>query len=422
MLESLAMITKDGTVDAPLSRNRDFVILWVGGAVSELGTSMSQLVFPLVGYAITHSTVQAGLATAALVLGEVVLRLPAGALVDRVARSRVLLATNLAAAAVYGSLAVAVLAGHLTLAHLVAAGFLSGAADAFAAPATSATVRTLVPTNQLPLAYTRLQARTRAVHLVGPPAGGALYSLARGLPFIVDAVSYAAEAFAVTRLRTPLPAPSRERRSITADIGEGLRFVWAHVGVRAMMIWGGLFNLTGGFVFVAITLRLIQAGTRPAAIGLVETVAAAAGLVGALAAPAIISRAPTGLTAICLTLANAVLVVPLAWTTNVVATGALLAASTFLIPANNAGISAYMVSVVPDELQGRVNSAAGFMSSGLAPLGPVLAGVALAALGGGTLVLGAVLIAVTVVPLLASRTVRSLGRPDTWASAAGDSA
>lgn len=71
MLESVAMIAKDGPVERPLSRNRDFAILWVGGAVSELGTSMSRLVFPLVGYAITHSTVQAGLATTGLVLGEV---------------------------------------------------------------------------------------------------------------------------------------------------------------------------------------------------------------------------------------------------------------------------------------------------------------------------------------------------------------
>ena len=219
-----------------------------------------------------------------------------------------LLLTNLAAAAVYGSLALALLAGRLTVVHLVIAGFLSGAADAFAAPATSATIRTIVPATQLPLAYTRLEARSRAVRLVGPPAGGALYSLARGVPFVVDAVSYTAEAFAVTRLRTPLPAPARERRSIRADIGEGLRFVWAHVGVRAMMIWGGLINLAGGFVFVAITLRLIQAGTRPAAIGLVETAAAAAGLVGALAAPMIISRAPTGLMTIVLTLGTAGLV------------------------------------------------------------------------------------------------------------------
>lgn len=398
-----------------LSNNRDFVIIWAGRGVSELGNSMSQLVFPLVGYAITHSTVQAGLATAGLILGEVVLRLPAGALVDRAARSRVLLLTNLVGAAVYASLAAALFLGHLTLAHLVVAGFLTGAAGAFAAPATSATMRTIVAAPQLPLAYTRLEARDNAVQLVGPPVGGALYSVARGLPFVVDAVSYAVEAFAITRLRTPLPAPNRPPASVRADVAEGLRWVWEHVGVRSMMIWGGLMNFSGGFVFVAVTLRLVRAGAHPAAIGLVSTASAAAGLLGALVAPVIVTRARTGLVAITLTLIHATLIVPLAWTTNVAATGALLAVGMFLVPANNAGISAYMVSMVPDALQGRINAAAGFIASSLAPLGPLLAGVALAVIGAPTtLLVGAALTAVTVVPLVASRTVRTLGRPDTW--------
>ena len=292
--------------EAPsLARNRDFVILWAGGAVSELGTSMSQLVFPLVGYAITHSTAEAGLATTGLLLGGVVVRLPAGALVDRFARSRVLVTTNVVAALVYGSLAVALLAGHLTLAHLVIAGFVSGATDAFDSPATSASVRTIVPKPQLPLAYTRLEARSRAAHLIGPPLGGALYSWIRGLPFVVDAVSYAAEAFAITRLRTPLPAPKRTPQSVRADMAEGLKFVWVNVGVRCMMIWGGLINFAGSFMFVAVTLRLIERGTRPAAIGLVETAAAVAGLAGALVAPMIIRRARTGWLTIVFTVVTA---------------------------------------------------------------------------------------------------------------------
>lgn len=402
--------------DRPLHRNHDFTIIWSAGAVSELGTSMSRLVFPLIGYAITHSTAQAGVATAGLAVGEVALRLPAGALTDRYARSRVLLVGAVAATVIYASLAVAVLAGHITIAHLIVAGFLSGATNAFVLPATSATLRTIVPTEQLPVAYSRLDVRTNAARLIGPPVGGALYSLARAVPFVVDAASYAVEAFAVTRLRTPLPAPRREPRSVLGDIGVGLRFVWDHVAVRCMMIWGGMINFAGSFVFVAITLRLVRAGTPPAEIGLVETATAIAGIVGALAAPAIIRRVPTGRLTIAFTLVMAALVVPQTWETNVAVVGALIAAGTLLVPANNAGISAFMVSVVPDALQGRVNSAAGFLSSSLAPLGPLLAGVGLATVGNGTLLVGAAVTAATAVPLLASRTIRHLGTPDTWPS------
>ena len=405
----------------PLRRNRDFVILWLGDAVSAFGTSMSTLVIPLLGYAVTGSTTQAGLATTAVALGEVLVRLPAGALVDRASRRLVLLGTNMAGVLVYGSLAAATLTGALTLAHLVIAGFLSGAADAFARPATSAATRTIVARPQLAVAYTRLEARDRAARIIGPPLGGALYSLARGLPFLVDAISYAAATFAISRLRTPLPAPTRQdteqRRTLRRDVVQGMRFVWDHHGVRAMMLWGGLINVAGLYVFVTITLRLVRIGTDPAVIGLVATASAVAGLLGAVAAPALVTRARTGIVTIVLTLVMALVVVPMAFTTSAVALGALLATSTFLVPANNAGISAYMVSMVPDQLQGRVNSAAGFIATGVTPLAPLLAGVLLTEIGGlSSTLIGAGLTLASLVPLVASAEIRKLGRPATWAS------
>jgi len=84
---------------------------------------------------------------------------------------------------------------------------------------------------------------------------------------------------------------------------------------------------------------------------------------------------PTGATTMTTGLILAAVVVPMAWTTEVPVIGALLAVGTFLLPANNAGIGAYLSFVTPDEMQGRLNSAAGFVSDGLTPLAPVVAGV-----------------------------------------------
>lgn len=401
-------------------QNRDFMLLWSGQVVSALGTSMSVLVFPLIGYAITGSVVQAGLATTAVLLGEAVARLPAGALVDRWARGRVLLLANLAGAVLYGSLAGATLAHHLTLAHLIAAGFLGGVADSFFAPASSAAVRTVVPREQLPIAYSQLQARQHAADLVGPPLGGALYSVARGLPFLVDAVTYTVSALAITWLRT-LPAPDggTARLSVFGDVAEGLRFVWGQPVIRAILVWGAMINFSITFVMVTVMLRLVRAGVHPAAIGLVDAIAAGAGLLGALLAPLIIRRARTGLTTVATGLMLAVVVVPMAWTTNVAVIGGLLAAGVFLLPANNAGIGAYLVSVTPDRLQGRVNSAGGFIANGVQPVAPLLAGVLVGTAGGWTATItGAALVAASLVPLLSSRSIRTLGRPDTWAEPA----
>jgi MFS family permease len=404
----------------PLRRNRDFVILWSGQAVSELGSSMSVLVFPLIGYAITGSAGLAGLATAATLLGQVAAGLPAGALVDRWPRRRVLLVANLAGVAVFGTLAGAALAHHLTLAQLIVSGFASGVVSSFLDPAASAAVRAIVPAQQLPLAYTRLQTRRHAVDLSGPPLGGALYSIARGLPFLVDAISYGLTALSITRLRSALPAPvsTGRARSFRADLTEGLRFVWRQTAIRTLMIWGAAFNFAVIVVFVAVTLRLVQAEVHPAAIGAVDAIAAAAGLLGAAAAPAVIRRTPTGALTTATTLVFAVIITPMAWTRNVVIIGALLAGGMLLLPANNAGISAYLSATTPDRLQGRMNSAAGFISNAVSPLAPAVAGLLVGSVGGraATLV-GAALVVASTAPLLLSPVIRSLGRPDSWAAA-----
>ncbi len=104
---------------------------------------------------------------------------------------------------------------------------------------------------------------------------------------------------------------------------------------------------------------------------------------------------------------------------NVIIIGSLLAGGMLLLPANNAGISAYLSAATPDDLQGRMNSAAGFISNAASPVAPVLAGLLLESFGGRTETLaGAALVVLSTAPLLASPVIRSLGRPDSWATAA----
>lgn len=406
----------------PLRHNRDFMILWTGEAVSALGSTMSVLVFPLIGYAITGSPALAGLTATAVLLGRVVMSLPAGAWVDRWPRGRVLLLANLSGAVLYATLAVAALTHHLTMTHLVVAGFLTGVADAFFSPAASAATRIVVPAEQLPAAYSQLQARGHAAQLIGPPLGGALYSIARGLPFLADAISYAVSAFSVTFVRTPLPAPPApdEPRTIMADIGEGLRFAWDQTVIRAVLIWVAAINFSVLLVLVTVTLRLIQAGVHPSAIGLVDSIAAVSALIGAFVAPSIIEKARTGMVTVVTGSILAVVVIPMAWTTNVPIIGGLFAVGFFLLPANNSGISAYMVSVVPDRLQGRVNAAGGFIAEGVSPIAPALAGILVGTIGGRSATLiGAAFVAASLIPLLASSSIRNLGRPDSWRTSPG---
>jgi len=303
------------------------------------------------------------------------------------------------------------------------AGLLAGVVETFFSPAASASLRAVVAPEDLAQAYTRMQARHHVASLIGPPAGGALFAVAASLPFAVDALSFAAFAVAVFFLRAPLPAPATtRRRRLRADVTEGMRFLWAQRTARAMMLWGGILNFAMSYVLIAITLRLVRAGVHPAAIGAIDAIAAGAGIVGAAVASRHTERLPTGATTMTTGLILAAVVVPMAWTTEVPVIGALLAVGTFLLPANNAGIGAYLSFVTPDEMQGRLNSAAGFVSDGLTPLAPVVAGGLLATIGGvAGMLIGAALVASSVVPLLLEPSLRRLGRPAEWAHAVVES-
>src|SRR5438067_2202096 len=76
---------------APLWRNRDYMLLWSGQTISSLGSGVSGIVFPLLILAITHSAAAAGIAGALNTLPYVLFSLPAGALVDRWDRKRVMI-------------------------------------------------------------------------------------------------------------------------------------------------------------------------------------------------------------------------------------------------------------------------------------------------------------------------------------------
>src|SRR5437868_12665109 len=72
-----------------LWRNRDYLLLWLGNAVSSLGTSCTQFAFPLLMVGLTHSIAAAGLAYSLGQLPYVLLSLPAGSLVDRWPRKQI---------------------------------------------------------------------------------------------------------------------------------------------------------------------------------------------------------------------------------------------------------------------------------------------------------------------------------------------
>src|SRR5450631_2808675 len=98
-----------------LWRNKNFLLLLSGQGVSAIGTQISQLAFPLLVLALTHSAIQTGFMAALRGLPFALFCLPAGALVDRWPRKKVMLVCDCGRALAMGSIPLAMITGTLTL-------------------------------------------------------------------------------------------------------------------------------------------------------------------------------------------------------------------------------------------------------------------------------------------------------------------
>lgn len=115
----------------PLWKNRDYVLLWGAQTVSIIGSQVSAIAFPLLVLALTNSPIQGGIIAAAQTLPYLLFTLPAGALVDRWERKRVMIASNVTSGLALASVAVALPLGALTIAQIAAVSFVVGTGAVF---------------------------------------------------------------------------------------------------------------------------------------------------------------------------------------------------------------------------------------------------------------------------------------------------
>jgi MFS family permease len=382
----------------PLRRNRDFVLLQLGQGLSTLGSTSTYVAYPLLVLALSHSPAKAGVVGFANVLPYALFALFAGVVADRVDRKRLMIAMDLVRAAAMASIVAALAADVLTFWQVAVAAFVEGSAFVFFNIAEVGALRSVVPARQLQEAAAAEQSRYAAVTLAGPSVGGVLFGLGRSLPFLADAISYAASILTLTSMRTPFQeARERDPAPLRRQIREGVSWLWSHAYLRtsALIFAGQNFAFSGIYlVFVVIAKRH---GLSSAAIGALIGVFGVASLAGALAAPRM-ARA-LSMRAIMLGnqwLSSAIILCAVAPGPYVLLACVLPIA--FVSPALNSVVVGYRTAITPDHLVGRVSSVARNLAQIAAPLGPLVAGFLLGAYSSrvALLVLGGISLALAV--------------------------
>ncbi|MQA11111.1 MAG: MFS transporter [Pseudonocardiaceae bacterium] len=265
----------------------------MASAVSNVGDGVTMAAGPLLVASITDDPALVAGAAFVQQLPWLLLSLISGAYVDRLDRRRVIVAVNLLRGGIVGGLALSVWAGTESIPLVYAAFFLLGAGEPVADSASSALLPSVVPKRELPRANARLMATFYLGNQLGaPPLGAALFVVAAALPFGFDAATFGLAAVFVgaMRRRDIQPVPTRQRRSLRAEIAEGVRWLWRHRALRMLAVCLCLMNVTFMAAFAIFVLYARRLGLAVIGYGLLLTASAIGGALGTLLASRLEAR------------------------------------------------------------------------------------------------------------------------------------
>jgi MFS family permease len=158
-----------------LWRHRDFMLLWSGQTVSEIGSAVTQLALPLTAVvALRASTFEVGLLTSASTAAFALIALPAGAIVDRRTKRGIMLACDAARTLIIGSVPLAWALGILTLWQLYVVALTAGVATVFFDVSYQSYLPVLLRQEHLMEGNGRLGATQAFAQFAGPGLGGGL--------------------------------------------------------------------------------------------------------------------------------------------------------------------------------------------------------------------------------------------------------
>jgi MFS family permease len=371
-------------VNASLWRHPDFMKLWAGQTVSELGSVVTRTAVPLVALLVLGAgPLEMAFIVVSASLAVLLVGFFAGAWVDRLRRRPLLIWTDAIRALVLFSIPAAYFAGILAMEQLYLVVFVEGCLAAFFNAAYPAYVPSLIGVDRVVEGNSKLATSSSLAEIGGPGLAGGLVQLI-GAPFaiLVDAVSFAVSAVSVALIRSPEPArPVRtEATAIRQEIREGLEVVRRHAILVPLVLRSVIAHVAGSFYGVLYTIFLVQdLHLEPFVLGVVVSAGGVGSLVGSFFAARVIRRLGIGRALIWSAVGASVL-----WVLTPLAGGPVLLATVMVLVPQLIGDGLQTIEgvaevsliqgVTPDKVLGRVNATLEVFSHGIAyPLGALLA-------------------------------------------------
>lgn len=369
----------------PLLRDPDFLKLWTAGTVSFFGWPITGLAIPLAAVSVLGAgPVEMGYLNAAGTLAFIVLGLPAGVIVDRMKRRKLVIALEILSGSVILLVPIAAALGALRLPLLYVVEFLIGCISVVGTVAYQALLPSLVGRDRLVEANARFQLSGSAAQVAGPGIGGVLVQLLTA-PFalLVTAVSQLAVVGLLVATRVREAAPPPRERDLVAEVREGLEIVFNDKTIRSIMFCGTTHNIFSNGMLVALYVLYAtrELHVTPAELGIAFAAAGPGSLIGSLLAARVPRAAGLGPTIGAMQVLTGVarLAMPVAaLAASAVPPFLTLAAGEFTLAVArtifNVNQLSLRQSITPDHQQGRMNASIRFVMWAVVPLGALAGG------------------------------------------------
>ena len=380
----------------PLRGNRDFWVVLVGQGVSSFGDAITSTAMPLLVLSLTGSGFVMGIVNVLSTLPDLLVGLFAGAYADRWDRRRMMFVADLGRAILTALVPISVWLGGPTIPLILLVTFPMQVLRVLWLAAYTASVPGLVGRSQVARASAIFEAVFNVGWIVGPAIAGVLAAtIGPGATIAIDALTFLVSAVAILFVRRPLRAERHEESHILADIREGIRFVAHEPTLRAILaLWTTTSIITAGLTTALIFYLTVDRELSAGVVGLSLSAFAVGSLGGSvLAARFAFKRVGLVMLTGAVGIGVSLLIVAAGAPVAVILAVALLAGVL-----NSNVLVAYITlrtMLSPDVLLGRVGATARTLSVGLMPIGALVTGILLDAVGGAiTLaVMGAMLVA-----------------------------
>lgn len=366
-------------------KHRDFRIFWIGQCVSLMGTWMQRTALMWLVYTMTNSPFLVGLVGVAQFMPMLLFTLFAGAIVDRFPKRKILLVTQSLLMLQSVALTVLAFSGSAHYWQLLSLCVFLGITTTIDVPARLSFFVCLVGKKDVMNAVSLNSSIVNLARIIGPAVAGAvMMEFGAGVCFLLNAVSFLAVLFSLTRLRTQEPriAPSK-RRNVVREVLEGLNYIRRDetLSINAIILVVVCTFALNGEVMIPVFAKTVLGMGADAYTGMLSA-AGAGSLLGAITMASIAKRGekkwllPAGAAAtLCV---HIFMLIALNRGTAYLFVAAI---GFFNLVFLNAGNSIFQVHT-PDEYRGRVMSVYTFLTQGSLPLGNFFAGTVMQSFGG----------------------------------------